>query len=316
MTQSLMDIRGLHVSYAGQKAVADFSLRVRPGQIVCLAGESGCGKSSVLRAVVGLYDIACQGSILFDGQELLSLTGRQRRQLLGRQIGLVPQNTSGSFNPIRSYEKQLKEIMQSLGLPYDRQMVLQSFRSLGLPDAEGILQSCPFEMSGGMNQRIAIAAAMLPSPRLLLCDEATSALDVTTQKLVADELLQIRARSGTAILLVTHNLGLARRLADMVGVMYAGRLVELGPARELFARPAHPYTRALLAAMPDLSGRLPQGLDGQPPLDGAMQSGCAFAPRCAFCDGKCQTQAHAWLKLSRDHYASCRRGTDDTSAAD
>ena len=218
---------------------------------------------------------------------------------------MIFQNPGASFNPVRSYEKQFRETLRSHGRAYDAQAVLDCLETLRLPDGARILKSCPYEMSGGMNQRIAIALAMLLRPRLLLCDEATGALDVTTQKAVVEELLRLRSECGTAILFVTHNLGVAARMADTVGVMYAGRMLECGDAAAVLQSPAHPYTQSLISAVPDFGGALPKGLPGQPPLHGAETPGCAFAPRCPHAQPGCGKKAYTMRQVGARHFACC-----------
>ena len=239
---------------------------------------------------------------------------KERRRLAGREIGMIYQNPSAAFNPIRTYRKQFTEMMKSFG-SYEKEKaereILDLFARLNLPDGKRILDSCPYELSGGMNQRVAIAAAMLPGPRLLLADEPTSALDVTTQKQVVDELQNLRKMAGMTMLLVTHNLGVAAKLADTIGIMYAGRLVEYGETKKVLNHPLHPYTRKLLAAIPTIGGRLPEGLDGQPPLYGACQRGCVFWERCTQCNEACKEKPYRLTEAEPGHFASCTEGADE-----
>ena len=256
------------MKYAGETAVKDVSFMIGQGEILCIAGESGSGKSSILRAILGLSegtDMEVAGELFFNaGAGVRSF----RRGLPGREIGFVPQNPGASFNPIRPYEKQFREALKSHGHIFDRPGVCRALGTFGLEDPERILRSCPYEMSGGMNQRIAIAMAMLLGPRLLLCDEATSALDVRLQKQVVDALLRLREETGISILFVTHNLGVAARLADRVGIMHKGSLVELGKKEEVLYRPKKSHTKKLLSDIPrfvepgcsDFEGSAPSSL--------------------------------------------------------
>lgn len=305
MDEKLLTVQDLCVSYGDGDVLSGVTFSMRAGEILCVAGESGCGKSTLLRAILGLEPLGAVvtgGHITFAGAELPAPVPRR---LLGAEIGMIFQNTGASFNPVRSYEKQFRETLRSHGRAYDAQAARDCLKALRLPDGARILKSCPYEMSGGMNQRVAIALAMLLRPRLLLCDEATGALDVTTQKAVVEALLRLRDVCGTAILFVTHNLGVAARMADTVGVMYAGRMVESGDAAAVLQSPAHPYTQSLIAAVPNLGGALPKGLPGQPPLRGAEMQGCAFAPRCPCAQPGCEKKAYTMRQVGASHFACC-----------
>lgn len=309
MSKVLLEIKDLSIHYGHRLAVTDLSLDIYDGEIFCLAGESGCGKSTVLKAILGLEEgIRAEGTLRYDGVDLLALNKKERRALCGTKLASVDQNPGASFNPIRSYERQFKEMLKSHG-DYDRstftERLCKLMESLGLHEPERILKSCPYEMSGGMNQRIAIAAVMLLHPEFLLADEPTSALDVTVQLQVAKEMLKLRETAGVTQLMVTHNLGLAKFMADRVGIMYAGRLVELGPTARLLENPIHPYTKALLAAIPDLAGDLPNGLEGQAPLYGAELAGCAFAERCPCRQPQCEQYRYQFWEVEPGHWACC-----------
>ncbi|HHY29211.1 MAG TPA: ABC transporter ATP-binding protein [Syntrophaceticus sp.] len=308
MEEQLLTVNDLHISYGDADVVSQVSFSVKKGEIVCIVGESGCGKSSVLKAILGLPSletVVTGGSIVFEGRELTSMNTKQRCRLMGVEIGFVPQNPGSSFNPVRSYEQQFRETLSSHGRRFDQAEVLDCFEKLHLTYGADILKSYPYEMSGGMNQRIAIALAMLLRPKLLLCDEVTSALDVTTQKLVVEELMQFRENCGTAILFVTHNLGVAAKMADIIIVMYAGHLMEYGQSKKVLKTPAHPYTKCLMVAVPDFSGELPCGLDGQPPLEGATMETCAFEPRCPYAGDMPHKNPYKMKQVSDGHFSCC-----------
>lgn len=305
MDEALLTVDNLRASYGDGDVLADVTFQMRAGEILCIAGESGCGKSTLLKAILGLRELGAMvtgGQITFGGQALRTPAPRG---MLGAEIGMIFQNPGASFNPVRSYEKQFRETLRSHGRAYDVQEILACFEKLQLPDGARILKCRPYELSGGMNQRVAIALAMLLRPRLLLCDEATGALDVTTQKSVVEELLRLRDACATAILLVTHNLGVAARMADTVGIMYAGRMVEYGDAAAVLHTPAHPYTQSLIAAVPDFSGALPSGLDGQPPLHGATLPGCAFRARCPHAQAGCEQKTYTMRQVGERHFSCC-----------
>lgn len=264
--EKLLRLNHLCIAYGTKQTgfhevVHDFSAELDEGEILCIAGESGSGKSTVLKAIVGMPSYVTEvmsGEVLFRGKDLVPMGWDERQKLLGTEIGLVQQNPAAAFNPIRTYEKQFQETLLSHGHPYDQTEILETFGKLGLPKDERILKSCPYEMSGGMNQRIAIALITLLKPPLLLCDEVTSALDVTTQDQVADELLKLRDTTGIAILLITHNLGLAAKMADRVAILFGGERKEYGPVEQVLRHPKSSDTKKLLGAIPTFHKELPK----------------------------------------------------------
>ena len=252
---SLLEIEHLTASYPDQVALRDINLSVEEGEFLCLVGESGSGKSSLVRAITGHPGLEItEGNIYYDEAKLVENRCANVHDRMGCCIGLIPQNPGGSFNPIRNFEKQFRELFRSHGMEMDREKIASVFQAMGLNDVDRILKSRPYEMSGGMNQRIAIAAVMVLSPKLLICDEATSALDVTTSELVIDQLLQIQKDFGITILMVTHNLGLAEHVADRIAIMQKGQLVEQGSCQQIMKEPVHPYTKQLLACAPRMRG--------------------------------------------------------------
>ncbi len=247
----ILEIRDLSLSYGDEDVVRHVSLNIRPGEIVCIAGESGCGKSTLLKAVHGMDAVnVTGGDILYDGKPVLALSRGERRRMMGTGIGLIPQNPQGSFNPLRPFGKQMNETMRSHGLCFDRMEMIRLMDSMGLPDGDRLIDSRPFELSGGMNQRVAIVFSLMLKPKILLCDEITSALDVTSGKMVIREVESYAERSGAAILMVTHHLGIADRIADTLAVMNNGEIVEYGPAKKVLREPAHEYTRFLISKVP------------------------------------------------------------------
>ena len=308
----ILTVKNLCAGYSEHKTVADASFDLGPGEILCLVGESGCGKSTLLKAIMGTTPglKVMSGEIILEGQSLLGLPQKERQRICCDKFGLVSQGPGASFNPIRSYRKQFVETLKSHGR-YDKAsfdaQVAQAFGKMSLSDPQRILNSCPYEMSGGMNQRIALALALLLEQDVLLADEPTSALDATIQLQVAQELLRLRRVSGMAQIIVTHNLALAQFLADRIGVMYAGRLVELGTPAQVLGAPRHPYTRALIDAIPTLEGTLPTGLDGQPPLEGPSDDGCEFWQRCPVCETGCTGRKYTLTDTGGGHMAACSR---------
>ena len=280
--ESLLSMKGLRVSYGDYEALHGYCLELAPGEIHCIAGESGSGKSTILIALLGLTSYSAEvtgGSMSFAGQDVLAMSDRERRDLLGDEIGLIAQNPAASFNPLRTFRVQFQETLESHGKKLDEHEVFHVFKTLGLPTDGRVLSSCPYEVSGGMCQRVAIALLMLLRPRLLLCDEVTSALDVTTQKQVADELLRLRDETGMAILMVTHNLGLAAYMADTISVLLNGDCVESGPVGGhyrgdvpgVLSTPAHNYTKKLLHDVADFEDDLRARTAFEPDAPRAVQ---------------------------------------------
>lgn len=253
----LLTVSRLSAGYGAGDVIRDISFSLSEGEALCIVGESGCGKSTLLKAILGVFELprVSEGEVRFEGKSLYSLPPKQRHEAATRGMGLIFQSPGAAFNPIRSYKKQFIETLKSHGR-YDKESfedkARQVFEALELRDAERILASCPYEMSGGMNQRIALALCMLMQNRLLLADEPTSALDALSRRTVADELLMLRRETKMAQLIVTHDLALAAYLADRIAVMHEGRIVELADAREIVTAPKHEYTRMLLQSVPTL----------------------------------------------------------------
>ncbi len=287
----LLEIRDLEVVFdtpAGAvQAVGGVSLDVHEGECLALVGESGSGKTQAMLACLGLLagNGRTQGSVRYAGQELVGADEAALQRVRGTGIALLSQDPMNTLTPHLRIETQLVELLLDRGLATRaeaRERAVQALREVDIPDPAARLRQYPHELSGGQRQRVALAIALMGRPRLLLADEPTTALDVSVQARVLDLLGNVCA-SGLGLLLVTHDLGVVAALADRVAVMYAGRLVEVAPVAELFAAPRHPYTAALLAAVPRLRGdeygRLP-AIAGTPPRPGQPAAGCAFAPRC------------------------------------
>jgi oligopeptide/dipeptide ABC transporter ATP-binding protein len=294
-----IDIRDLAVRFETEggavHAVRGVSLAVEPGRVLGIVGESGSGKSATCRAALGLLpaNAAVSGSAWFEGRDLLSLPEHDLRHVRGRRIGLVVQDPMSSLNPVRSIGDQLREaitVHKRVGRAALRRRILEALSDVGFPVAERRLGAFPHELSGGLRQRVMIAMAMINRPALLIADEPTSALDVTTQAQILDLLGRLTRESGTAVILITHDLGVVDRICDDVVVMYAGGIVEAGPTAQLFGRPAHPYTWGLMGSLPSLgvAGRL-RPIPGSPPRLDREPNGCAFAPRCAAALEMCTT---------------------------
>lgn len=253
MSDTILKITSLSAAYDENIVMKDISFEIPEAGIVCIVGESGSGKSTLVKAIHGMSDLnVTGGSIVFDGRDITHLSYSERRRLMGTGIGLIPQDPASSFNPIRKYDVQFKEALAGHDMKYDEEDIAERLAKIGIRDGRAVLKNRPYELSGGMNQRIAIAAAMMFEPKLLMCDEATSALDVTTAGSVVNELLKIRDELGTAILMVTHHLGIAKRMADTIGIMKNGVMVEYGSTEKIFNEPENEYTRKLMHDVPKL----------------------------------------------------------------
>ena len=266
---TLLDIRDLDVRLEVRppsRLLRRVSLRVAPGQIVGLVGESGAGKTMISRVVLGVLPANARvthGSVFFDGRDITHLSERQRRHLLGREIAVIPQNPMTALNPVERIEPQITDVLRmhlNLDRPAARERARALLREVHLREPEKILRQYPHELSGGMRQRVLIAIAFACKPKLVIADEPTTALDVTVQKQVLQLIRELQRNSATAILFITHDLGVVAKLCDGVAVMHSGRVLESSLAAKLFANPAHDYTRALFAATPrfDRPGELLQ----------------------------------------------------------
>ena len=320
---TLLDVRGLEVGYAqgGRtiKLVEDVSFALPPGAAYGIVGESGCGKSTTVRAVIrllaGRVGILA-GSIGFEGADLVRLNEAQMRRVRGAGIGMVFQDPITALNPVLTVGRQIGEGLRYHAdiAPSDRAgRVAEVLRLVGLPDPARIAASFPQELSGGQRQRAAIAIALVCAPRVLLADEPTTALDVTIQDQILRLLSDLRSRLGMALVLVTHDLGVVAQTCDRVAVMYAGRLVEEAPIGRLFARPAHPYTQALLRSIPRgaRAGHPLLPIGGQPPDPARRPPGCPFAPRCPRRLGVCAEAMPDWTPAVPDGGFACHNPVHD-----
>lgn len=256
----LLEVSGLSVCYAGREIVRDVNLSLAEGEVLAIVGESGSGKTTVIRAILGCLPHEGRvsgGRIIFEGKNLLENTSDEWRRLCGTRAAMIFQDSGSMMNPIRRIGDQFVEYIREHS-PLSKQeaaaMANEMLRKMQLPNPENIMNSYPFELSGGMRQRVGVAMAMVFKPRLLLADEPTSALDVTTQAQVVKEMMDICQTDKTAIIIVTHNIGVAAYMSDQLAVMQAGQIVELGKTDEIIARPQSLYTKELLDAVPQVGG--------------------------------------------------------------
>ena len=289
------------------------SLSVAPGETLAVVGESGSGKSLTGLAAIGLLpDIAriAGGRIALGGQDVRRAAPGALRRLRGSAVGMVFQDALGSLNPVHTIGAQITEAIaahRALPRAEGRREAIRLLTEVGIADPASRVRAYPHELSGGMRQRAMIAIAIANRPGLLIADEPTTALDVTIQAQVLDLLARLRRERGMALLFITHNLPVVAAIADRVAVMYAGAVVEEGPAAAIFARPLHPYTRALLDSVPGLDGSLPDPIPGTVPLAGALPAGCLFAPRCGHAEPACDAAPPAFVMAEPERRTSCRR---------
>jgi oligopeptide/dipeptide ABC transporter ATP-binding protein len=288
----LLEIRGLRTSFHTRdgivRAVDGIDFHVDRGEIVGLVGESGCGKSVTSLSVMQLVSRPGRiesGEILFDGRDLLKLQPDEMRRIRGDRIGMIFQQPTSSLNPVWDVGRQIAEVLEiHRGLKRGPALgrALELMKMVGIPDPERRLKNFPHEMSGGMAQRVMIAMALACEPELLIADEPTTALDVTIQAQILDLIRRLRDETGTAVILITHDLGVVAETCDRVAVMYAGEIIEHTDVNTLFTRPAHPYTRGLIGSIPVLGARRPSlaVIPGNVPSLIDLPAGCRFAPRC------------------------------------
>ncbi|MGD0206726.1 MAG: ABC transporter ATP-binding protein [Verrucomicrobiota bacterium] len=294
------------------RAVDGVSLTIGAGETVCLVGESGCGKSVTALSIAQLVPTPpanyVGGEILLNGRDVLKMSNGELRNIRGGVVSYVFQEPGASLNPVFRIGNQIKESLK-LHRPERAtdEEVIRLLKLVGIPAPESRIKNYPFEMSGGMQQRVMIAMALASEPKLLVADEPTTALDVTIQAQILELLHDLKQRLGMAILLITHNLGIVGDMADRVAVMYAGQIVELSPAKELLRRPLHPYTRALMNSVPKLAGganRL-SAIPGNVPRIGNFPPGCRFAPRCPIARPECSEKIPELLEVEPGRWVRC-----------
>ncbi len=316
----VLEVRDLHTHFFLRRGVAKvvdgISFSLARGEVLGLVGESGCGKSvtalSLLRLLPQPAARTVQGEVLLDGENLLTKSDREMREIRGRKIAMILQDPQTSLNPVFTIGDQLRESLAKHHPGQDgavMQEVIEALRRVKLAAPEQRIHQYPHQMSGGMKQRVVGAIAISREPRVLIADEPTTALDVTIQLQYLKLLKELQQDSDMAILFITHDFGIVAKMCDRVAVMYAGRIVESGPVRQVFDKPRHPYTQALIASVPKMTqqvGRLPT-IEGQPPAFSDLPRGCRFAPRCPFADERCHTTYPRSFAVGAEHTADCWR---------
>ncbi len=296
------------------RSVDGVSYQVRAGRTLGVVGESGCGKSvtalSILRLIPTPPGRYAGGQIRYRGTDLLGLTEKQMRQIRGNRISMIFQEPMTSLNPVLTVGRQIAETVmlhQTLGRREAYRRAEEMLRLVQIAEPERRVHEYPYQLSGGMRQRVMIALALACNPEVLIADEPTTALDVTIQAQIVDLLRSLQQSLGMGIVLITHDLGVVAECCDRVAVMYAGRKVEEAPVTELFDRPLHPYTRALMASMPSMNTttqRLSE-IPGMVPAPSELGKGCSFAPRCAYATERCRAEAPELMEHGSDHVVAC-----------
>jgi oligopeptide/dipeptide ABC transporter ATP-binding protein len=311
----VLRVDGLRVRYdtpgGAVRATDNVSFHLRAAERLGLAGESGSGKSTMALAILRMIKPPGRieaGQIRLDGLDLMALSEEEMRQVRLARIALIPQGSMNSLNPVTRIKEQIADALRDHGILMSRRTLAE--RVSGLLQSVGlrpeVADMFPHQLSGGMKQRVCIAIAISLRPRVIIADEPTSALDVVVQKQVMETLARVQRELGASVILVGHDMGLIAQFVDRLGVMYAGKLVELAPVRDIFARPRHPYTQMLIASLPSLVRKgVLQGIPGLPPSLRDLPSGCAFHPRCPLAMHRCRLDEPILREAPGDAWAAC-----------
>ena len=320
-TEPLLEIRELKVIFPARKgmlcAVDGVNMTIHPGEIVGVVGESGSGKSVMSQSVLRLreYDSAVEyeGEILFEGQNLLALSQKEMRRIRGNRVSVIFQDPMTSLSPVHTVGKQMSEVLilhKKLSKKDTMARCLELLKLTGIPNPADCLKKYPFELSGGMQQRVMIAMALACEPKLLIAEEPTTALDVTIQEQILNLIAELNEQLGMSVLLITHDLGAVAQLCHSVRVMYLGNLVEEAETEELFAQPLHPYTQGLLSCIPRLDSARGEPLpiiEGVVPPLSQVPQGCHFCTRCPYADGRCRSENPPSVEARPNHFVKCWR---------
>ena len=319
MEDKLLEVKNLSAEFNSDKGsfqvLADISFTINEGETLGIVGESGCGKSLTALSIMSLLPCGgkiTRGNIYFKGRDLLNLSDRQMQKVRGNNIAMIFQDPITALNPVHTIGCQIAEVLmihKGLSRGQAMEQTLEALKRVMIPMAELRLREYPFQMSGGMCQRVMIAMALVCNPELLIADEPTTALDVTIQSQIIDLLVELREESKTAILLITHNLGVIAEMAQKVAVMYAGQIVELGHVKTVLEKPLHPYTKGLLESMPDSSnysqGKRLHVIRGSVPDYMNLPDGCTFHPRCSQAMELCKRENPSLTSITEGHFIRC-----------
>ncbi len=319
--EKVLEVKDLKTQFRTEvgvvRAVDGISYDIEEGEIVGIVGESGCGKTvsalSLMRLIADPPGRIVGGEVLFDGKDLLKLRESQMRDIRGNSISMIFQEPMTSLNPVLTIGRQITESLElhlKMSSGQARKRAQELLEMVGFADAESRLKEYPHQLSGGMRQRVMIAIAISCNPKLIVADEPTTALDVTIQAQILELMLDLTEELGTAMVIITHNLGVIARYASRVLVMYAGKIIEEGSATEIYHNPRHPYTLGLLKSVPRLDESVATSLDpieGLPPDLVEVPSGCSFAPRCKYAIDKCHAEVPPLMISGKNHNAACWR---------
>ncbi len=324
MPEKLLRVENLTVCAKTEKGMADIvdgiSFSMNPGEILGIVGESGCGKSMTALAIAGLSARNVRirtGRIFFCGKDLRTLSREEIRKIQGKDLSMIFQDPLTSLNPLMKIGRQVSENLRlhsTLPKREIRRRTAEVLRRMGLPEPEKLMDAYPHELSGGMRQRVMIAAAVICRPRLIIADEPTTALDVTVQAQILGLLREINRESGCAILFISHDLSVVSQLCGRILVMYAGGIVEEGSARDIFQNPAHEYTKGLIGSLPTgkMRGRRLKSIPGRVPMPSEKTAGCPFAPRCGKSCVQCLLRRPDFIEVSPGHRSACVRAKKES----
>ena len=317
MSQStVLEMKDLEVGLYSEKGplpvIDKVNLSIKEGEIVGIVGESGCGKSMLASAIMNLLNSPAQiaaGTIFYEGQDMTTLSSKEFQKIRGNEISMIFQEPMTSLNPLMKVGKQIEEAIKAhekVSNAELKERAIAAIRDVGIPQPEKVYHDIPSRLSGGMRQRIMIAMALVCHPKLLICDEPTTALDVTIQAQILRLIKKLRDETNTAVIFISHDMGVIYQMVDRVVVMYAGQFVESAPCKKLFEKPLHPYTIGLQNAIPQINRQQSslQDIPGSVPMLDNLPEGCLFAPRCPFAKGECFTKKVS-LKYYDDHSVRC-----------
>ena len=318
MNNNILEIKNLHTYFYTDsgviKSVDGVDIELREGSTLGIVGESGSGKSvtalSVMGLLMGTTGKVAEGEILFEGRDLTKLDDEERRKMRGEKISMIFQEPMTSLNPVMKIGDQITECIlmhNNISKQEAWDKAVEMLKLTGVPRVERMMKEYPFQLSGGQRQRVMIAMALVCKPKILIADEPTTALDVTIQAQILDLMENLKQKTGTSILFITHDLGVVAEVCDDVVVMYSGRVVEKGDVRSIFASPSHPYTKGLLASIPKL-GECAEELESIPgnvPNPKYMPQGCKFAPRCSCAFDKCREEEPGFYDVGEGHMSRC-----------